>query len=57
MTEEGWTVYFPTVVCDRVGVKAGKVYFLEFKKGNQQLRPGQQAICDLVPHMYLVIRD
>ncbi|MDA4136138.1 MAG: hypothetical protein OK449_03950 [Thaumarchaeota archaeon] len=54
LTEEGWAVYSPTVVCDRIGVKDDKVYFLEFKKENQTLRPGQQAINDLVPWMYRV---
>jgi hypothetical protein len=56
LTKERWTVYFPTTVCDRIGVKDGKVFFLEFKKGTQPLRPGQQAIHDLVPRMYKVIR-
>ena len=48
--------YIPTAVCDRIGVKDEKVYFLEFKKGNQVLRPGQKAIMDLVPQMYMIIR-
>ncbi len=56
LTKDGWTVYFPTTVCDRIGVRDGEVYFIEFKKGTQLLRPGQQAIHDLVPRMYKVIR-
>ena len=56
LVERGWTIYSPTVVCDRIGVKDGKVYFLEFKKGNQELRPGQKAIMESVPEMYLVVR-
>ena len=56
LIEMGWTIYSPTAVCDRIGVKNGKVYFLEFKKGIQLLRPGQQAIRDLVPRMYEIIR-
>ena len=54
----GWTIFSPTVVCDRVGIKDGKVYFVEFKRTGQGLRPGQQMIHDLVPHMYeIVYRD
>jgi len=56
LVEKGWTIYSPTAVCDRIGVKDGKVYFLEFKKGEQKLRPGQKAIMDLVPRMYIVVR-
>lgn len=53
---EGWEVFSPTVVCDRVGVKDGKVFFLEFKPPeNQRLRPGQKRIADLVPEMYRII--
>jgi hypothetical protein len=53
---EGYTVYSPTAVCDRIAVKGGLVFFVEFKKGRQKLRPGQQAIQDLVPDRYLIIR-
>ena len=51
---EGFKVFSPTVVCDRVAVKDGKVLFVEFKKPGQTLRPGQQEIHDLVPEMYLI---
>ncbi len=51
---EGFEVYSPTVVCDRIGVRDGKVYFVEFKKPGQELRPGQQRIHDLVPDNYLI---
>jgi len=51
---EGFKVFSPTVVCDRVAVKDGKVFFVEFKKAGQELRPGQQEIHDLVPEMYLI---
>jgi hypothetical protein len=50
----GYEVFSPTVVCDRVAVKDGKVFFVEFKSVGQKLRPGQQRIKDLVPNMYLV---
>jgi len=51
---EGYEVFSPTVVCDRVAVKDGQVLFVEFKKAGQELRPGQQRIHDLVPNMYLI---
>jgi hypothetical protein len=52
---EGFTMFPPSVVCDRVAVKDGKVFFVEFKKhSGQKLRPGQQQVHDLVPEMYLV---
>lgn len=54
MEEEGYEVYSPTVVCDRVVVKDGKVYFVDFKKPGQKLRPGQQRIHDLIPDQYLI---
>ena len=54
LVAEGYEVYSPTVVCDRIAVKDGKVLFVEFKKPGQGLRPGQQRIHDLVPEMYLI---
>jgi hypothetical protein len=51
---EGFKVFSPTVVCDRIAVKDGKVFFVEFKKTGQELRPGQREIHDLVPEMYLI---
>lgn len=54
MRVEGYEVYSPTVVCDRIAVKNGKVYFVDFKKPGQELRPGQQKIHDLVPEMYQI---
>ena len=54
MEQEGYKIFPPTVVCDRVAVKDGKVFFVEFKKPGQRLRPGQQEIHDLVPEMYVI---
>jgi hypothetical protein len=52
----GWEIFSPTVVCDRVGIKNGKVFFLEFKpEGKEILRSGQQRVFDCVPDMYRVI--
>lgn len=54
MSREGYKVYAPSTVCDRVAIKDGKVYFVEFKKhSGQKFRSGQQEIHDLVPEMYL----
>jgi hypothetical protein len=55
LVADGYEVYSPTVVCDRIAVKDGKVFFVEFKKNRKQkLRPGQQRIHDLVPKMYKI---
>jgi hypothetical protein len=51
---QGFQVFSPTVVCDRVAVKDGKVFFVEFKKRGQALRAGQQIVCNLMPENYLV---
>lgn len=55
LEHEGYEVFSPTVVCDRVAVMNGNVYFVEFKKNGQLLRPGQARIQSLVPYNYLVI--
>jgi hypothetical protein len=56
MTKEGWEIFSPTVVCDRVGVKDGKVFFIDFKKqGREKLRPGQKRIQELLPEMYKIV--
>lgn len=54
MRSEGYEIYEPYAVCDRVAVKDGKVYFVEFKKPGDELRPAQQRIRDLMPDNYLV---
>lgn len=56
MRSDGWEIFSPTVVCDRVGVRDGKVFFIEFKPANnQKLRAGQKRIADIVPEMYIVV--
>lgn len=55
LRNEGYKIFSPTVVCDRIAVKDNKVYFVEFKKSGQKLREGQQIIHDLVKEMYLVV--
>lgn len=56
LRNEGWEIFSPTVVCDRIGIKDGKVYFIEFKPDhNTNLRSGQQRLHDVVPDQYIVI--
>jgi hypothetical protein len=55
MRSEGWEIFSPTVVCDRIGIKDGKVYFIEFKKdASQKLRPGQSAVQAASPDNYII---
>jgi len=54
LEKEGYIVFSPTVVCDRIAVKDGKVYFVEFKKTGQLLRAGQQVIHDLIKDNYII---
>jgi hypothetical protein len=56
LREDGWEVFSPTVVCDRIGIKDGEVFFLEFKpEGSRSLRPGQKRVHDCASAMYRVI--
>lgn len=55
LRHDGYEVYSPTVVCDRVAIRDGQVFFVEFKKAGQKLRAGQQRVRDLVPARYLTI--
>ena len=54
MRQEGYEVYSPTVVCDRIAVRDGAVFFVEFRLPGQSLRPGQARIQSLVPQNYIV---
>ncbi|HEV8290151.1 MAG TPA: hypothetical protein VGQ00_04350 [Candidatus Norongarragalinales archaeon] len=54
LREQGWEVFSPTAVCDRVAIKDGKVFFIEFKKKGQQLRTGQQRVAELNSERYFV---
>ncbi len=54
LRKEGWEILSPTVVCDRIGIKNGKVFFIEFKKPGQKLRPFQEKVKQLV-NDYLVV--
>lgn len=54
LVADGFKVYAPYAVCDRIAVKDGRVYFIEFKREGQSLRPAQQEIHDLTPDNYLI---
>ncbi len=55
LAEQGYEVFSPTAVCDRIAIKDGVVYFVEFKKPGQRLRFGQQRVHDTSPEHYLVV--
>ena len=52
---EGYEVFSPWSACDRVALKDGKVFFVEFKKPQQELSPIQQRVHDALPDNYLVL--
>ena len=55
LRQAGYEVFSPTVVCDRVAIKDGKVFFVEFKSTGQNLRAGQQRVHDTSPDNYLIV--
>ena len=55
LRKEGWEIFSPTVVCDRVGIKDGKVFFIEFKKAGQDLREGQEKVRSVSADNYRII--
>lgn len=52
---DGYEVFNPTVVCDRIAIKDGRVYFVEFKMEGQELRSGQRRVQQTEPDRYIVI--
>jgi hypothetical protein len=54
LRDSGYEVFSPTVVCDRIAIKDGKVYFVEFKPKGQELRVNQEKVRSLVPDNYLI---
>lgn len=55
LVDDGYQVFSPYAVCDRVAVKDGKVFLVEFKQPRQKLLPAQQLVKDLLPENYVVI--
>src|SRR5688572_17896482 len=54
LRQAGYEVYKPAVVCDRIAIKDGKAYFVEFKRPGQVLRPGQAALQRVASEMYII---
>jgi hypothetical protein len=52
---DGYEVYSPTAVCDRIAIKDGRVFFVEFKLPGQLLREGQQRVRDSDPERYVIV--
>ena len=56
LREEGWEILYTSNCCDRIGIKDGKVFFLEFKPfGNESLRTGQQRLSEVAKEQFLVV--
>ena len=55
LRRDGWQIFSPTVVCDRIGIKDNKVFFIEFKKNGQKLKEGQNTIKESMPNNYIII--
>lgn len=54
--QEGWEIISPTACCDRIGIKDGRVFFLEFKpEGKSALRSFQKSVRRAAPHQYRVV--
>jgi len=54
LRKEGWEVFSPTAVCDRVAIKNGKVFLIEFKKPEQRLTESQEKVKKLVRNYRVV---
>lgn len=51
----GFEVFYPHAVCDRVAIKDGVAYFVEFKQPGQALRPAQEKTSAAAGDSYVVI--
>ncbi|MDE1869742.1 MAG: hypothetical protein KGH71_02025 [Candidatus Micrarchaeota archaeon] len=54
LRKEGWQVFSPTVVCDRIAIKDNRVCFVEFKKPGQKLTENQEKIKNLADNYFVV---
>lgn len=53
-------LFLPTEVCDRIGIKDGKIFFIEIKNGSgkgQKLKPRQELMQSFANESYVVIRE
>lgn len=57
LEQQGWDMLIPSSCCDRIGIKNGKIYFVEFKPygRGQELRPFQKKVQSLMPERYKVV--
>ncbi len=54
LRSEGWEIFSPTVVCDRIGIKNGQLFLIEFKKLDQKLTDNQEKVKKLTNN-YLIV--
>lgn len=54
LRKEGWEIFSPTAVCDRIGVKKEEVFLIEFKKPGQKLTKNQEKVKELVNNYNVV---
>ena len=53
---EGWEILYTSNCCDRIGIKDGKPYFLEFKlEGREELRTGQKRLSEVAGEQFKVV--
>jgi len=56
LRENGWEILYTSNCCDRIGIKDGKVYFLEFKrKGHEELAIGQKRLQEAAGEQFKII--
>lgn len=55
LIDEGYEVFSPTAVCDRIAIKDEKVYFIEFKPEGQGLRYSQNKVSQHTSDEYKVV--
>jgi hypothetical protein len=53
---QGWEVFYTSNCCDRIGIKDGRPYFLEFKlEGREELRTGQKRLSEVSGDQFKII--
>ena len=56
LERDGFEIFQPSWVCDRIGIKNGKVYFLEFKQPDQELTVKQMKVSIAAGKSYIIVR-
>lgn len=49
--------YLPNEVCDRIGIRNGRIYFIEIKQKWSKLRPKQAEFQSAVGSSYIIVRE